>query len=278
MMNTRRSGFTLVELLVVSVLTGIALVGIYETLLNQEKTYEIASLKISGQESLRTSLGILEAELREVGSIGGSLIGGSDIAVASPDSVVFRAQRKTAFICKLSRSLKWLLVWNMGDPVESGEPILLFADGDSIKYSDDRWDTTYVSNATGSTDVDCASYWPGMPLQLLKLDGSVDMTDIQPGSPLRAYEWTTYGLYNFGHLGWGLGRRRHVDGSRPELIVAGLAPPGVGLQFDYFTPAGTATNDPTAVSRIRITVRTDPQTNTEVQSEAMVSNLFLRNN
>ena len=111
--------------------------------------------------------------------------------------------------------------------------------------------------------------------------GSVDVQltpDVQPGSPLRAYEWTTYGLYNFGHLGWGLGRRRHVDGARPELIVAGLAPPGVGLRFDYFTPAGTATNDPTAISRIRITVRTDPETNTAVQSEAMVSNLFLRNN
>jgi prepilin-type N-terminal cleavage/methylation domain-containing protein len=278
MMNTRRSGFTLVELLVVSVLTGIALIGIYETLLNQEKTYEIASLKISGQESLRTSLGVLESELREVGSIGGSLIGGSDIAVASPDSVVFRAQRKTAFICKLNRSDKWLLVWNMGDDLESGERILLFEDGDSIKYADDRWDTTRVANASSTTDTDCSSYWPGMALQLLKLDGGTDMTAIQPGSPLRAYEWTTYGLYDFGQLGWGLGRRRHVDGARPELIVAGLARPGVGLQFDYFTPGGAMTNDPTAVSRIRITVRTDPQTNTAVQSEAMVSNLFLRNN
>lgn len=278
MMNTRQSGFTLVELLVVSVLTGIALVGIYQTLLSQEKTYEVASLKISGQESLRTSLGVLETELREVGSIGGSAIGGSDIAIASPDSVVFRAQRKTAFICKLSRSDKWLLVWNMGDDLESGERILLFEDGDSIKYVDDRWDTTRVSNASPTTDTDCSSYWPGLPLQLLKLDGGTDMNAVQPGSPVRAYEWTTYGLYHFGDLGWGLGRRRHTDGARPELIVAGLAPPGQGLQFDYFTPAGTATNDPTAISRIRITVRTDPETNTEVQSEAMVSNLFLRNN
>lgn len=276
-MRTRQSGFTLVELLVVSVLTGVALMGIYQTLLTQEKTYEVASLKISGQESLRTAVGVLETELREVGSIGGAAIGGSDIAIASPDSIRFRAQRKTAFICQLSRSDKWVMVWNMGDPIESGEDILLFVDGDSIRFNDDRWDTTYVSNASSTTDAACEAYWPGMPLQILKLDGVSDMTGVQPGSPIRSYEWTTYSLYNFGPLGWGLGRKR--DGAqRPDFLVGGLAPPGTGLQFDYFTPTGTATSDPAAISRLRITVRTDPRTNTDVQSESLVSNLFLRNN
>lgn len=275
MMKTQRSGFTLVELLVVSVLTGVALVGIYRTLLTQEKTYEVATQKIRGQESLRTAVGILESELREVGSIGGTLIGGSDIAIASPDSVVFRAQRKTGFICKLSRNDKWVLVWNMGDPFEANDRVLLFVDGDSIRYTDDRWDSTQVSSVTASSDTDCASYWPGRTLQVLKLDNQ-DMTGVQPGSPVRSYQWMTYGLYDFGPLGWGLGRRQGT--SRPDYLVGGLQGPGVGLQLDYFTPAGTATNDPTAISRLRITVRTDPEGNTGVQSESLVSNLFLRNN
>ena len=276
-MRTRQSGFTLVEILVVSVLTGIALVGVYETLLTQEKTYEVASLKISGQESLRTAVGVLETELREVGSIGGTDIGGSDIAIASPDSVRFRAQRKTAFICKLSRSDKWVMVWNMGDPMETGEPVLLFVDGDSLRYNDDRWDTTVVANASATTDAACEAYWPGMPLQVLKLDGGTDMNGVQPGSPIRAYEWTTYALYNFGPLGWGLGRKQAGD-ARPDFLVGGLAPPGQGLRFDYFTPTGTSTNDPAAISRLRITVRTDPREGTDVQAESLVSNLFLRNN
>lgn len=277
MMKTQQSGFSLVELLIVSVLTGIALVGVYQTLLVQEKTYEVASLKVQGQESLRTAVGVLESELREVGSIGGAVIGYSDIDIASSDSVRFRAQRKTAFICKLSRNDKWILVWNMGDPFEADEPLLLFVDGDSIRYTDDRWDTTHVASVTASSDTDCATYWPGMPQQTLKLDNAQDMTGVQPGSPVRSYEWITYSLYNFGPLGWGLGRRRGGD-QRPDYLVGDLAPPGVGLQFDYFTPTGVATNDPTAVSRIRITVRTDPQGNSDVQSESLVSNLFLRNN
>lgn len=275
MMRTQQPGFTLVELLVVSVLTGVALMGIYQTLLTQEKTYEVASQKIKGQDNLRTAVGILESELREVGSIGGTLIGGSDIAVASPDSVVFRAPRKTAFVCKLSRSDKWVLVWNLGDPFDAQERALLFVDGDSIRHTDDRWDSTLVSNVTSSSDTDCESYWPGRPLQTLKLDGQ-DMTGVQPGSPVRGYQWMTYGLYDFGPQGWGLGRRQGTD--RPVLLVGGLQGPGVGLQFDYFTPAGVATNDPTAIARLRITVRTDPEGNTDVQSESLVSNLFLRNN
>lgn len=276
MMRAQQSGFTLVELLVVTLLTAIALTGVYQTLIVQEKSYEVAGLKVHDQESLRTGLGILESELREVASIGDSVIGGTDIAVASSDSVVFRAQRKTAFICKLSRADKWLLVWNMGDPFESSEPLLLFVDGDSIQYDDDRWDTTRVSNASSTTDAACSSYWPDMPLQLLKLDNAQDMTGVQTGSPVRSYEWVTYSLYNFGPMGWGLGRRRG-DG-RPAYLVGGLAEPGAGLQFDYFTPNGTATNDPTEIARIRITIRTDPRTNTDVESTSMTANLFLRNN
>ena len=276
MMGTRQAGFTLVELLIVTVLTGIVLAGVYQTLIVQEKTYEVAGLKIHDQESLRTGLGILESELREVAAIGGTDIGGSDIAEASPDSVVFRAQRKTGFICKLSRSDKWILVWTVGDLFESEDPLLLFVDGDSIQWDDDRWDQTVVDPVTSSNDAACAAYWPDAELQHLKLPDTQDMTGVQPGSPVRSYEWITYGLYDFGSLGWGLGRRQ---GDRPPVyLVGGLAGPGQGVQIDYFTPAGSATTDPTAVSRVRITIRTDPKTNTGVQSTSMTANLFLRNN
>ena len=163
----------------------------------------------------------------------------------------------------------------MGDPFEANDRILLFVDGDSIKVTDDRWDNTQVSAVTASSDTDCASYWPGKTLQVLKLDGQ-DMTGVQPGSPVRGYQWVTYGLYDFGPLGWGLGRHQGTD--RPDHLVGGLQGPGAGLRFDYFTPAGIATTDPAGISRLRITVRTDPRGNTDVQSEALVSNLFLRNN
>lgn len=276
MMRTQQSGFTLVELLIVSLLTAVTLAAVYQTLIVQEKTYETAGLLIRDQESLRTALGILESELREVGSIGGAAIGGSDIAVASPDSVVFRAHRKTAFICKMSRSEKWAIVWTLGDPFDNGDPLLLFVDGDSIKYADDRWDTTTVGNASATTDSDCSAYWPDAPLQLIKLSTSTDISDVRVGSPIRSYEWVTYSLYKFGPMGWSLGR--HYGDGQADYLVGGLAPPGQGLQIQYFTPTGTATTDPTQVARLRITVKSEPPGNTSVDAAQMTTNLFLRNN
>lgn len=275
MMRIRQAGFTLVELLVVTVLTALVLGGVYQTLIVQEKTYEAAGLLIHDQESLRTALGILESELREVGSIGGTDIGGSDIGVATADSVTFRAHRKTGFICKLSRNEKWAIVWTLGDPFESGDPLLLFVDNDSIRYADDRWDTTAVTNVTTTEDSDCTNYWPDAPLQLLKMENH-DLTGVRVGGPLRSYEWVTYGLYEFGPMGWGLGRTR--ENQRPAYLVGGLAGPGEGLRFRYFTPTGAETNDPTQVSRVQITVQSDPPGNTDVTAAQMTTNLFLRNN
>lgn len=274
-MRTRQSGFTLVEIMIVSLLTAITLAGVYQTLMVQEKSYETAGLKIHDQESLRTALGILESELREIGSIGGADIGGTDILVADRDSIVFRAHRKIGFICKMSRADKWALVWTLGDPFVDGDPLLLFVDGDSLKYDDDRWDVTTVTNASAESDSECTTAWAEPEQQQLRLENH-SLTGVQRGSPLRSYEQVTYSLYQFGHLGWALGRNR--DGDRPTYLVGGLAPPGEGLLFEYFTPAGAMTNDPTQVARIRITARTDPGGNTAVESTAMTTNLFLRNN
>ena len=276
MMRTRQAGFTLVELMVVALLTAVTLAGVYQTLMVQEQSYEAASLMIHDQETVRTALGILEAELREVGSIGGAAIGGTDIETAAPGAITFRAHRKTAFLCKVSRAEKWAIVWVLGDPLEQGDPLLLFADVDDVRYVDDRWDTTTVTGAQSTTDSDCENYWPGVPVQLIRLDNQ-DLTDVVPGAPMRSYEWVTYSLYEFGHLGWGLGRLRQGDES-PAYLVGGLAPPGQGLELTYFTPTGVETTDPTQVARMRITVRTDPTGKTNVQPTAMTTNLYLRNN
>lgn len=276
MMSTRQQGFTLVELLIVSVLTAVTLAGVYQTLIVQEKSYEVAGLKIHDQESLRTAVGILESELREIGSVGGADIGYSDILVAGSDSIVFRAHRKTSFLCKISRADKWGLTWTLGDPVDAGDRILLFIDGDSVDYRDDHWDTTTVSGAQSDTDSECSAIWPEPPLQLLKLNNQ-DLSGVQPGSPIRVFEEVTYSVYDFGSLGWGLGRNGEND-EAPKYLVGGLAEPGRGLRFEYFTSSGSTTTDPTQVTRIRITMRTDPETNTNVEPLEMTSNLYLRNN
>ncbi len=274
-MRIRRSGFSLIELMIVALLTAVVLGGVYQTLAVQEKSYEAASLLMRDQESLRTALGILESELREVSSIGGSDIGGSDISEATTRGITFRAQRKTAFVCKLSRGDKWAIVWTLGDDIEEGDNLLVFMDGDSTTSNDDWWNTTVASSAQAETDSDCSQYWPDTPLQLIRLD-DMDMDSVVTGSPIRSFEWVTYSLYDFGDHGYGLGRLKR-DQEQPDFLVGGLDP-STGLQFTYFAPDGTETTDPTQISRVRITARTAPEGNSGVESTSMTTNLFLRNN
>lgn len=273
-MTGREAGFTRVELLVVSLLSAVVLAGVYRTLVVQERSYEAAGLMIHDRESLRTALGILESELAEVSSIGGARIGHSDVRVAASDSITFRAPRKTGFFCTLDRAAHRTVVWSAGEAFEAGDRVLLFVDNDSILYTDDRWDTTTVAAASNVEDAGCTALWD-QPLQYLELDDQ-DLAGIQPLSPVRAFEYVTYSLRPLPSGEWALARRTEGDATL-DYLVDGLAPPGQGLRFEYYTPAGTPTNDPAQIEEIRITVRTDPGADA-VQTTEMALNLYLRNN
>ena len=272
-MTTRRGGFTLVELLVVTVLAAITLAAVYETLIKQEESYRAGGAMIAGQETVRTALGVLEAELREIAAIDDGVAGGGDIRIAAPDSIVFRAQRKIGFICEVSKSEKWAVAWSLGDPFAAGDSLLLFVDGDSIRYQDDSWAPAQVNSATATSSATCEAEWPGVQLQKIGLSGH-DLTGVQLGSPVRSFDWVTYGLYRFGGMGWGLGRHGRDEPAR--YLVGNIAENG--LRFRYFDVNGDATGDPAAVNRIQIAVQTRPPEGTGVESTNMTTNLFLRNN
>ena len=281
-MTTRRPGFTITELLIVVVLTGVTLAAVYQTLMVQEKSYRAGGAIIRDQDALRTAIGILESELREVSTIG-STIGGSDIRVAATDSVVFRAQRKIAFTCDLSRNDKWLIVATQGDLFVPGDSLLLFVDGDSLKYQDDLWRAASVETVQSTTNADCAARFPGYPVQQLRVGSSSlvgsllvnDLTGVRKWAPVRSFEWVTYGIYNFGHLGWSLGR--HGQGESAKYLVGGLAPRGEGLRFRYYNTAGSFATGVTDIARIRVNMTTDP-TSQGATPSTMTTNLYLRNN
>jgi prepilin-type N-terminal cleavage/methylation domain-containing protein len=273
-MNTHRPGFTLIELLIVAVIAGLVMAAVTEGLAMQERTYRASASMIRGQDGLRTALGVLESELREVGSIGGAVLGGSDIAVATRDSVRFRAQRKIGFVCALSRNDRWILTWTHSDPFENGEQLLLFVDGDSLTHRDDRWDAVQTSGVA-SAGSGCVTDRPaGTTLQRVNLTG-YDLTGVRLGAPVRSFVWTTYGIYSFGAQGWGLGRRD--AGGQLSYLVGELAGPGQGLVFSYYTPTGAVTWDGEQVARIQIDAKTDPRLPGTPSIEHSTQ-IFLRNN
>ena len=87
-----RSGFSLVEVLIVIVIMGIIGGALMRSMLTMQRGTERQTQQADMQSDLRASAGLLPSELREVAA-------GIDILAATPDSVAYRAMRNTAFVC-----------------------------------------------------------------------------------------------------------------------------------------------------------------------------------
>lgn len=276
-MSARREGFTLVEMLVVTLILALTLGAVYQTLTVQEETYRTGGAVIKGQETLRTALGILESELREV-STTGSDIGGADIRVADRDSVVFRASRKVSFICDISRNEKWIVTASEGDPIARGDSLLIFVDGDSLRWQDDAWDPSIASDVAATTSTACADRFPGLSVQTVKLPVAQDLSGVRLYSPVRAFDWVTYTVQRYAPpLEWSLVRRTLRDG-KTVFLLGGLAPPGEGLRFEYFDDSGNRTSVGAQVARMRIGVTVASPARVDVPPQSLTTNLYLRNN
>lgn len=284
MMRTRRSGFTLVELLVVAVLGAVIIGAAYQSLVTQERASRTTNEMIRSHDALRAAIGILGSELREIATQGGDTIGAADILLATADSIRFRAQRTLAFVCEVLPSDRRVAIWSpsASAAVADNDPVLIFQQRDQTAGTPDRWLIAKASSVAAST-VACPSSPTGTAEQrvnLLALDGTTLGSNflglVQPGAPVRALEEVTYGLYSFdGH--WGLGRR---DGDGLDEMIVGLAEPGEGLTFTYLdSNRDTITADPidpTDIATILITAISAPRAGADPVE--LSSSVHLRNN
>lgn len=271
-MTVRRGGFTLVEFMVVVVLGGVVVGAVYQSLIAQQRTYQVSGAMIQDQETLRAAVGILETELREVGARGGAARGGSDILVAERDSVSFRAQRKLGVICYPHPSERWAYAAAVGDRFSPGDSVLIHVSANDV------WERAIVESVQSAAPSDCG----GSPELVTLASGLVQrvkfanhtLAGVEVGSPFRSMRTVTYGLYEFPDRGWALGR--HAPGEAPKYVVGRLAGPGDGLVLEYLSPDGTAAADTAQIGSIRITVTTRPQL-PGVSPEQVVSTVYLRN-
>jgi len=250
--TARRAGFTLVEVLVAAVLSGVALGAVGLLLQSNQRFYRSQSQILDVEEGLRAVAQLLPAELRELSAQGG------DILAMGRDSITLRAMRSLGIVCAepdastgsvvLADSLTF--AWRAADP--SRDRALVFRDGDPATADDDRWlDLGLGSVRTGAACSD------GSAGTALTLTGATEQLDgVTPGAPLRTYERVTYRLYADDQgLSW-LGERGYSSAGWSALSpVAGPLRRGGGLQLDYYDSTGAATADPGAVARVRVAVR-----------------------
>ncbi len=278
-MNSRASGFSLVEMLIVALLATIIMGAVYQTLTIQQRSARQIGVITGTQQTVRTAVQLLDAELREIGA------SANDIVSADTTSIKFRALRKVAFACTdIGGNID---VYSYGDSIAAGDTLDVYSDKGTLAMADDSIRRALVSNVSSGSTCSGVTGTPwtsmGQRAQRLVLSGIDDITGVRNGSAMRSYRTVTYGLYTKGS-NQVLGRIE----SPPDTAVT-LAGPltSHGLTFAYFdtmnaaiAPANISANL-NNISRIRITVRgltRGAATPGGTYTDSLITDVFLRGN
>jgi len=255
-MSRDRRGFTLMELIVVTVLGTLVVGAALQVLITNRRAYTAQSAVISGQQSTRMAIEVLFAELREVSAPGG------DIEAMSSDSIRMRLMRKFSVVCDTDfgvlptltviDTLGSQMVLQAGaNQFAANDSVFVFADNNQNIDSDDVWFTAQISavdgNAVCPQDGSGATELAFTGLQALFLADSVGM-----GAPVRSFRTYTFGTTTMNGDVY-LGRRERGGSMIP---VTGPLQPSNGLEFIYRDSLGAITTDVTSVSQIEVVVRT----------------------
>jgi prepilin-type N-terminal cleavage/methylation domain-containing protein len=280
-----RRGFTLIELMIAIVLTGIILGSVYQTLGNNQRFYRSTSQILDVQQGIRAVAQLLPSELREVDAVAG------DILAMGPDSITIKALRNTYFICSTPNAAAGTfvvrndMVYGYRSVDVTRDRALVFRDGNTQIMSDDTWQDFAISSFTpGATCTDGSGAGATMTVT-----GAISKLDsVSVGSPVRTYERVTYRLYvDSAGTGW-LGVRNYVNGAWGSVSpIAGPLRSDNGISLSYYDSTGAVTATPTSVAQIRLLVRglsTAPievpgrRANLQQYQDSLTVRVALRNN
>ena len=266
-MNVRdKSGFTLIELIVVALLGTIVVASTYQIMLTSQRTLMLQSAQLQGQQTVRAGMDILVTELRELSGAEG------DILTMGSDRIEMRAMRAFGLVCNVGASGSPIRVKKIGGFFGNGDSIVVLADNDP----DDSADDTILSGVVSSIDTSqtCTGADTAQALIVPALSTALATDTVRAGAPIRGFKVYTYGLYTVDGAPY-LARK---TSTATVPLVGPLAADGVS--FVYLDSFGHVTTVPEAVSRIEVTLRSssnivDP-TGVPV-ADALKTAIYLRN-
>ncbi len=276
-----RSGFTLIELMIAIVLTGIVLGAMYRVLNGNQRFYRAQGEITELQQNLRAVGLILPAEFRELAASEG------DIVSMSETEIVIRAMRSFTALCAPPGAstviVRNSLTYGYRSIDNTRDSLLVFADGDPDITSDDRWFIYYPLSSTGAN---CTDGYAGTQYTLTGNAAAIaGLVSVFTGAPVRSFERVRYRVYDDGGQYW-LGVETLVSGVYSTISpVAGPLVGANGISFAYYDAAGVVTATTTSVASIQITARgkTGNQINTPGRPtgfyyDSIVVRTALRNN
>ena len=241
-MNWDRRGFTLVELIIVTVLGALLISATLQILITNQRTYTAQNAQIQGRQAMRGVLAVLSSELREISPAGG------DLLAMNTDSLRIRVARSLGLICNdTTLGTTSFRVMKIGDWFAAGDSVHVFADNNGESMTDDDWITTRISS------IDTTSACGSNDAQLVTFANSTlfSADSVSSGAEVRSFEHYSYGLMEDGgeyYLG-----RKSSGGSWSAIV--GPVKAG-GISFAYLDTLGSATTTDTLVAQIEITVLT----------------------
>src|SRR2546423_11523416 len=98
----RRSGFTLVEILVTLIFMGLFMAAMVKLLLRQQRFYNSTSQVIQTRSQIRQAAFMLPADLRGISRLG------ADIAAMTDSSIDFRSVFGSSIACMVNNAGAWI--------------------------------------------------------------------------------------------------------------------------------------------------------------------------
>lgn len=274
----RRSGFSVVELLVVLVLFAIIAGAATRSLRGQQRFLRGASELAEMRSQLRQAVHLLPAELRSIAPTAG------DIHAWSRSAVAFRAMSGSSIICaRLSDFIlaipsrgeegapaltSWLVTPRAGDSV------LILDPGRAVGRSDDQWRLHEVDGiAWSQSAAECGPFAApsGGGHLRVQVSGRPLSATIAAGGAVRFFRPVRYSLYRGGDSRWYLGGSECSAARTPSCsVIQPVSGPyralaredaESGLVLSYFDREGRTLDpgrdDPRRVGSIGVIVRAD---------------------
>ena len=146
-----RSGFTLIELMVVMVLLSIVVGGLIRVIAGQQRFYRSAGDLMESRSQIRQAISLLPTDLRAISTVG------SDILQASDTSIQFRATIGSSVVCTADAAantfsfppttLSSNQVLSVGRvTAQPGDFIAVYDDGPTTGRVDDTWGIYTIRN------------------------------------------------------------------------------------------------------------------------------------
>jgi len=242
-MNGDRRGFTLVEMLVVTVLGALVLLASLQVLITNQRTYTAQSAQIQGQQTTRAALDVLFGELREISAQGG------DIISMSSTSITVRSMRNFGVACAVAPATPTVTALKVGNWFEVGDSVFIFADNRENISSDDDWILARVTSV--DTTAACGAS-QGTRLTLAGQAAKFAADSVRVGAPVRSFIRYTYGLVTESGDTY-LGRTPASGAAAP---IVGPLSPSNGIEFTYLDALGAVTAVTTDVRQITVKIRT----------------------